>query len=96
MTLSESTGTKVIGRYLPDASQVAINQDYYDIISESDDYIALFKPGRSIYISGRGSEYEPARIFFCEIIDMGVDSTDNRGERLISLVIHLDTPIRRR
>lgn len=95
MTLSEAVGTTVVGRYLRNASQVAVGEDYYDIIAESDDYIALFKPGRSIYISGRGSEYEPARTFFCEILYIETP-VDGKGETQIKLTVHLDTPIRRR
>lgn len=84
------------GRYLPDASQVAIDEDYYDILAESDQYIALFKRGRSVYKSGQGSEYEPARIYFCEIIDRVSQFGERRGESPIVLLIQLDTPIRRR
>ena len=93
--LSEIVGASVTGRYLRDASQVAVGEDYFDIIAESDDYIALFKPGRSVYVSGQGSEYEPARIYFCEIhfIETPVDG---RGEVQIKMTIHLDAPIRRR
>lgn len=84
-------GNSVIGRLLPEAKQVAIGEEYFDIIAESDDYLALFKPGRSVYKPNVGSEYEPARIYFAEIQYMSASF----GERAIKLMIHLETPIRR-
>lgn len=85
-------GHSVIGRYLAEAEQVAIGEEYFKILTQSDDYIALFKPGRSVYKPNVGSEYDPARIYFCEILEL---QDSNTGERAIKLMIHLETPIRR-
>ena len=93
-------GSPVIGRYLGVANQVAIGEEYYDIIAESDDYLALFKPGRSVYKPNVGSEYDPARIYFAEIKELQEpnyrDGQALSGERSIKLIIHLEAPIRRR
>lgn len=94
MLIVNRVGTYV-GRYLPDASQVAIGEDYYDILAETDEYIALFKPGRSVYKSGQGSEYEPARNFFCRF-NKRDSLREYRGEQVIEIDVLLDTPIRRR
>ena len=92
--MSIQTGTTYRARYLRDASQVVIDTDYYDITGESEDYIALFRTGRSVYTPGVGSQYEPARIFFGRFVD-GFKSEDT-GEHWVDISILLDSQIRRR
>ena len=92
-SLSNRVGGPVIkGRYLKEAKQVAIDEEYLDILAESDDFIALFLRGKSVYKRGH-SEYEPTRIFFCEI--KSVDFTSVNPHVWIELLIHLETPIRK-
>lgn len=81
------------GSYHADLSQVIIDGDSYDITAENDDYIVLFRRGRSVYISQVGSEYSPARMYFCRIVKM--QPTFDRTS-MIQLEILIESPIRRR
>lgn len=82
-------------RYLPDASQVVIEMDYYDIIGESEEFIAIFKRGRSVYLSGVGSVYEPAKIYFGKFLgDKEPDPTAYSRESWVDIQILLECPIR--
>lgn len=83
-------------RYLADSSQVVINMDYYDIIAESEEFIAIFKRGKSVYLPGVGSQYEPARIYFGEFVSAKESVDDNSRESWVDIRILLDCPIRSR
>lgn len=87
---------KYKARYLADASQVAIEMDYYDIIAESEEFIAIFKRGKSVYLPGVGSVYEPARIYFAEFASAKEPTGENGRESWVDLRILLDCPIRSR
>lgn len=84
-------------RYLPDASQVVIEMDYYDIIGESEEFIAIFKRGRSVYLSGVGSVYEPAKIYFGKFTsdrEPVVETANIQRESWVDIQILLECPIR--
>lgn len=85
---------KYKARHLADANQMAIEMDYLDIIGESEEFVALFKRGKSVYLPGVGSVYEPARIYFCKFI--GDKEPIDSGESWVDLLILLDCPIRSR
>jgi hypothetical protein len=82
----------VNARYLTNARQVVIEDIYYDIVAENNEFVALFRPGRSVYKPNIGSEYEPARIFFCKF----VGDREPIGESWTKLLVLLEAPIRRR
>lgn len=92
MALSQ---TKYKARYLADASQMMIEMDMLDIIGESEEFFALFKRGRSVYLSGVGSEYEPARIYFGKFLGDKEPLDSDTRESWVDVVILLDCPIRR-
>ena len=93
-SLSNRVGGPVIkARYLTAAKQVAIDEQYLDILAESDDFLALFSRGKSVYKRGH-SEYEPTRIYFCEIKSLELRNGES-GEYKIELLILLESPIRK-
>lgn len=97
MTIDEKLGTTVNAIYFADESQVQIEDEQYDILTESDDFIALFSRGKSIYRRGH-SEYEPARILFCEIQSFESiprSGPDSKRESMVRLTVHLVSPVRR-
>lgn len=94
MTISERVGGPTFSaRYLSEASQVEIGGEYLDILTETEDYLALFSRGKSVYRRGH-SEYEPTRIYFCEIKSLE-PTGGGSGEYKIELLILLESPIRR-
>lgn len=86
-------GTRQLGVYSPDSSQVSVEGITYDIVAENEDFIALFRRGRSVYTPGVGATYEPARIFFCTLADR-LPIPDSR-ESSVYLNVLLAAPIRR-
>lgn len=78
----------VLARRDNPAETVVIDEMEYSILTDNQDFISLFRPGRSTYKPGVGSEYEPARIFFCQILETSPE--------YYQLKFLLEAPIRRR
>jgi len=76
-------------RHLREAKQIEYDGNYYDILAEKGEFLAFFRPGRSVYKAQIGSEYEPARMFFAKF-------TSPTDDEIRTIKILLETPIRRR
>lgn len=89
MAINLDNGRHWIG--VRDGDSITVEDETYDVIAEQEEYFALFQRGRSVYLAGVGSEYRPARIYFCH---RSIHNNKNTEPNYYFTVI-LDCPIRR-
>lgn len=89
MAINLDNGRRWIGTRYGDS--LIVEEETYDVIAEQEEYFALFQRGRSVYLAGVGSEYRPARIYFCH---KSIHNTIHNEPSVYFSVI-LDCPIRR-
>lgn len=87
------TGEIHYGMYIADKSTVELDSGIHYITAENDEYIAIFRPGRSVYEALVGSTYLPARVFFCKILERTPEP--NPRVSTIKFLVLLESPIRR-
>ena len=79
-------------RVIPDRLVLVLDDDEFDILEQSGEFISFFQRGRSVYKPQIGSQYEPARIYFGRVLHpQEAHLTDYAEIRIL-----LDSPIRRR
>lgn len=87
MAINLDNGRHWVGNRVDNTLEV--EDEVYDIIAEQEEYFALFQRGRSVYITNVGSEYRPARIYFCH------KSVHTVSDDRAMFTVVLDCPIRR-